>query len=212
MLDMKKLECHYSTQQQSQPPRMRMEGKGFLLAACVAVLTLPMLTHSALAQLAQSNAHANHAQVQPLVDGSVDPELIPDELAIRVLMQTLRTAPDPDADALKRLHARISRMNLSEGDVAVLVRRAGIVEQRAKDQEARIDVARPASASDGASTAAVDRYVEEQRRLTALLVDQYERLLGSLSAEGAKSLRDHILHIKSTIIIYPRPDMSPQEN
>lgn len=175
-----------------------------LVSAFVAVNTLPPLGSEALAQ---QNLHAGHAQPPaPLLDGSEHPALIPDDVAIRVLMQTLRLPPNPDTLPLKQLHARIHRAKLSDSDLETLVRQLGILDTQAKAQEARIETVRPAFGK--ADRAAFDRYVGERKRLESLIVHRYELLLASLSPEGAAKLKEHLLHVKSRIKIYPTPDMT----
>jgi hypothetical protein len=158
--------------------------------------------------LAQEHLHSGHVQppLAPLLDGSEDPELIPDDVAIRALMQTLRVPPNPDMLALNQLQARVDRVNLSDTDVEILVLQLGILDTQAKAQEARIDAVRPAFGE--ADRAAITRYITERKRLESLLVHHYQELLASLSPAGAAKLKQHLLHVKSRIRIYPTPDMT----
>jgi hypothetical protein len=198
---------------------MGMAGALVVLSAFVAVSTQRPWTSEALAQphihpIAEPGPHASHEPNQafePTLDGSVRPEDIPDTVAIRALMQTLRVPSDSDAAALRQVRIRVGRMNLSEIDFENLVRELGDFDTQAKAQEARIEAVRPSSAAAVSSASArylEDRYVEEQTNFSALLEEHYERLLESLSPEGAAKLQQHMGHIKSRIKVYATPDMS----
>ena len=71
-------------------------------------------------QDAESSLHIGHgfqAPFDPLLNGSERPEDIPDSVAIRALMQTLRQSSKPDAAASGQLRATVNRMNLNEADI-----------------------------------------------------------------------------------------------
>jgi hypothetical protein len=192
---------------------MSMIGAIALLSAFVARITHLNTTFQPVASArAQENSHANHSSemtVEPLVDGSVNPELVPDDTAIRTLMRTLRIPLNPDAAALKEVSARIARANLSDADIEVVVRELGIFDMQAKEQETRIEAVRP---SERADRAAIARYVEEQEKLRSIMADQYQQILTSLSPEGAVKLQDHLSHVKSRIKIYPVPELPASIN
>jgi hypothetical protein len=190
-----------------------------LLSAFIAVGTRHTLTSEAVAQTSVSSdpgpglhlGHDSEEAFEPLVDGSKRPEEIPDGVAIRVLMQTLRVPPNPDAAALKQLQVRVARVNLSETDFEILVRELGVLDARAQEQEARMEAVRTSLAGtvSGATARPLeDRYIEEQANFSSLVDDHYQQLLQSLSPEGAEKLRGHLLHVKARIKIYPTPDMS----
>lgn len=186
-----------------------MIGALALLSALVAGITQRNLTFEPLASArAQDHDHSNHASgqtLEPLLDGSVEPQLIPDDVAIRALLSTLRVPPDPDAATLEQLHTRISKANLSNADIEILARELGRLDTQAKSQEARIEAFRP---TPTAGRVAVDRYLEQREILNALFVESYQQLLASLSPEGAAKLQAHLLHVKSRIKVFPTPDMS----
>lgn len=164
-----------------------------------------------------STSHVAHAQEHvhsrvspaPIVDGSQQPELIPDDFAIRALMETLQVAPNADEAALKQLRSRVRRVNLSEDDIEILVRELGMFDTHVKAQQLKALSFRP---SPTANRVAIDLYAEEQAKLNALIVDHYEQLLSSLSSDGAAKLRNHLLHVKSRMKVYPRPDMAVSGN
>jgi hypothetical protein len=168
---------------------------------------------------AQPPSHANHAAgplhlnhqrgqpFDPLIDGSQDPESVPDSVAIRTFMQTLRVPPNPDATTRGQLRARVSSINLSDPDFDILVAKLRELDTRARSQQAIVDAVRPSSPEPG--HAAIARYVQEQEKLGSIIGDHYQQILASLSPVGSADLQEHLLHIKSRIKIYPTPNMSP---
>ena len=180
-----------------------------MLSALVAGITQRNLTFEPLASAkAQEHDHSNHASgqdLESLLDGSANPELIPDNVAIKVLLATLRVPPNPDTVALEQLESRIRRANLSDGDLEILARELGRLDTNAKSQEVRIEAFRPNAV---ASRAAVDRYIQEREVLNTMFVEHYRQLLASLSPEGAANLQAHLTYVKSRIKVYPTPDMS----
>lgn len=182
---------------------MSMLGAFVLLSAFVARVSYLTAT---LAPVASVHAQQNMpvSTPEPSVDGSKHPEQIPDDVAIRALMQTIRIPLNPDAAALKQLHARVDKVDLSNADFDVLVREVGILDARAKEQEIRLEAMRPSS---GVDRFAVARYREEQAELRSLMAKHYQQLLASLSAEGALKVQEHLWHVKSQIKIYPMPNM-----
>lgn len=190
-----------------------------LLLVFAAISTQREFPSEALAQQAthsdheRGQVHLDHAVGQTfeaLIDGSMEPERVPDTVAIRALMQTLRVPSDPDATNLERLRAQVYRVNFSEADLEVLVHELGRLDTHAKDQQAIIEAVRPSSGE--AEDAEIARYVEEQKKLGSIFVDHYQQILTSLSSAGAEKLQEHLIHIKSRIKIYPTPNMSSQVN
>jgi hypothetical protein len=206
----KRNRVRHGTPRKQRKLAIRTVGVVVLVFAFIAGITQRTITSETISSArAQQHDHSSHAPrptVSPLVDGSEHPELIPDHVAIRALMQTLRISPYPDMLAMEQLHARVARVNLSDADKDILVRELGIFDTRASQQQARIESVRPFPAT--ADRTAIARYVEEQERFGSLIVDHYGQLLASLSPEGAAKLQEHLLHVKSRIKIYSPPDMS----
>jgi hypothetical protein len=196
-----------------------MAGGLIFLSAMVARTTHPNVTlHPIASAQAQQLDHSTHSAVthvatngEPLVDGSVQPELIPDDVAIRALMQTLRVPAEPDAADLKELRSRLDRVSLNNADMQVVVRALGIFDARAQEQEIRMNAVRPSDAVS-AGRNVIARYQQERSNLDALIMDHYLRLLASMSPEGEAKLRAHLRHVKSRIKIYPMPDLPAKIN
>jgi hypothetical protein len=187
-------------------PALSMIGSAVLLFVFVALLGQPSTTSSVHAQ---HHAHSDHSPghtVQPLLDGAEDVNLIPDEVAIRVLMQTLRVPSNAHDADLRQLRVRIGRAGLSAADLDILALELGAFDAWVGDQQARIEALRPDS--ENHSHAAISRYVSAQEDFGALIVDSYHRLRASLSPDGAMRMQDHLQHVKSRIRIHQSPDMT----
>ena len=194
-----------------------------LSISVVAISTRNLLTSEALAQppgqpSREHGLHLDHDHepgqaFEPLFDGAVRPGDIPDSVAIRALMQTLRVPANADAGARSQLRVRAGRVGLGEADFEILVRELGVLDTQAKEQEARIEGIRTSLAGAASGTTArflESQFREEQDELGALVADSYEQLLRSLSPEGAAKLQAHLSHVKSRIKIYPTPSMARQ--
>lgn len=202
--------CHSENRRSAQYLVSALASLSFLAAASTVHAQLPPQSNGA------SDLHSGHdvdQTFEPLVDGSAEPEKIPDSLAIRALMQTLQLSADPDNDALTQLRIRTGRMELAESDFNILVAELGVLDRQAKAAQARIETIRQSAAANDRGPvprALRDQYVEEQNGLTSLMEAQFQRLLDSLSPEGAAKLQTHLEHVKSRIRIYPTPVMSTQ--
>jgi hypothetical protein len=99
------------------------------LSALIAVSTQRPFISGALAQSGSDAgpdpdlhwAHDPAEAPEPLYDGSVRPQDIPDSVAISVLMNSLRMPNESDVMALKQLRSKVGRVNLSEDDFAIMV-------------------------------------------------------------------------------------------
>ena len=159
--------------------------------------------------LAQEHIHPDRGPFEPVVDGSARLQDVPDSVAIRVLMQSLRASLNEDP-GLRQLYSRVQRAELSNADVQILIRGLGEFDSRARNQEARLQAVRPAS--EVASQAEVARFRAEGVAYDNLIADQYRQMIQSMSLEGAAKMREHLDHVKSRIKIYPSPDMSARNN
>jgi hypothetical protein len=188
-------------------------------SAVIAVSTQRPFISGALAQTDLQSSpdpaiHLGHEPAEapePLFDGTVRPEDIPDSVAISVLMNSLRIPSESDTTAMSQLQSKVGRLNLSEGDFAILVSELVDFDTAAKAQEARIEAVRPSNVP-GISAASArfleDRFVEEQRARSSLAEARYAQLLESLSPVARTRLEAHLLHVKTRIRVYPPPEMS----
>ena len=97
----------------------------------------------------QTSSHGDHQPstlVEPLVDGATNPELIPNDAALRSLFLAIMLPSNPDKDQLDTLRLKVGRMNLSESDMDILVRELGnfyrLAEWQISQIKARRDTAK----------------------------------------------------------------------
>ena len=198
---------------------MRERKKLFRLL-CVAVVVLVPLTMlvgkgpattseaSSAAKIVQPHqSNPQGVRLEPAIDGSKNPELIPDRAALRSLLLAISVPPNPDQEETARLRMRVGRMNLDESDIGVLVQELGRFHGLVTAQRARIDQSR-ATAKLVSNPAALRWFMDEDNELNTLAEDAYDNLLRELSAEGSTKLREHLDYVKTKIKIYPPPDMS----
>lgn len=138
-----------------EPKTIRGTSSQIFLLSAFAGITLGMLGFHALAQ---EHIQSEHRPFEPVIDGSVRPQDTLDNVAIRVLMQSLR-ASVKEGPGLGQLYSRVQRAELSNVDIQILVRGLGEFDSRAKNQEARIQAERPAS--EAADEEAVARLLSD---------------------------------------------------
>ena len=133
-----------------------------------------------------------------IVDGSKNPERIPDRIAIGMFFSALAIPAPAGKPALRRFEAQIRPVKLSPSDKGLLrtelARLHGrLVTHRETMTAARDNLRRSRTPATGAAfTAAVEAR-------DTLAVDSYERILRSLSPEGAGRLHAYIGVVKRQI-------------
>lgn len=147
-----------------------------------------LILSSALPVLGEPQAPAPNGQsMRVVVDGSKNPERIPDHVAIGMFITALATPAVADTITIGALEAKIAPMGLSRHDVAALRgEMAGLYERLAKLREAT---------SQGDLTARRG-FVNAQ---FTLAMDSYTRLLQTLSPEGRAKLTAHMVVVKTKI-------------
>ncbi len=87
---------------------------------CIATLTFLAVLSGVCPANAQSNMPAHHAPVR-VIDGAVNPELIPDLTAYRLYLLTISKPPNPTDEQTKRTDADTRKAGLQEPDRLSLV-------------------------------------------------------------------------------------------
>jgi hypothetical protein len=144
--------------------------------------------------------------LEPIADGTKDPASISDEIALRVLFLTNPGAADP-----VRLKAKFAHMKLKAADMTILLQQHSVLNALASPQRAGVTAAREALQRNP-SRAALDNLSAADHQLDLAAANTYRQLLGSLSAEGAAKLREHVAYIKTKIKVLPPPNMAAHNN
>ena len=143
------------------------------------------------------------------IDGAKNPELIPDDVAYRVLFLAVAEPENPTEEQLARARAKISRAQLSEEDTAAFL-------NAATQFKAQIDSLAAQAAEISKGIAFVDPSSVQGRQLSQLgkqqdqvLANTLGALQTGLSAEGLQRLQAHIQSIKRNMKVYPPPANMP---
>jgi hypothetical protein len=145
--------------------------------------------------------------VEPIADGTKNPALIPEAVALRVLFLTPANSSTAGLSDAARLRAKLGRMQLDDSDMAVVTQALAQLQPQATQQLARIADLREEGRRLGtpvsfAALAALDGQLDQT------VTDTYRQLLLALSPAGAAKLRDHVAYIKTKIKIIPPPNMT----
>jgi hypothetical protein len=134
------------------------------------------------------------------IDGSKHPELISDDISWRLFLRVAGESANATSQEQSRQAAKLQRIGLSPSDQAVLVQKLA----KFHDGDASFDSQVTASikANLGASTRGLVLAREQ------FIAARRAEIETSLSPEGRAALQKHIQDFKSTIKLYPVPDMS----
>lgn len=188
---------------------------GMLLIAVVGVIWLtsqlgPRAQHVHASPSTRQAVHVHQQdqpnKVEPIADGSKDPNSISDDVALRVLFTSLALPANPSPQESARLRTKIHRMNLSDDDTQLLIKEITDLSSRARNQNTQIAVARQV-AYNQPSAATQNAVLEADQQLQVIIQDSYNRLLQVFSSEGASKLQAHLAYIKTKIKIIPPPKM-----
>ncbi len=162
----------------------------------IVVLLTILLSCSYL--LGQTNEH--NLVPNGTIDGSVHPELVPDDMAWHLFMRATAESITPTKEEVRRQHSKLRAIGLSPSDEAILVKKLGEFHHNVKMyDEGLADSVRRNLPTTAASWATSRRQFYAAKRA---------EIESSLSTEGAKTLRAHIQRFKASIKLYPVPDMS----
>ncbi len=143
------------------------------------------------------------------IDGAKNPELIPDEVAYRVMLLSLAEPQNPTEAQRARARAKLGRAELSADDEALLL-------NTSTQYKAQIDnlATQAAQISEGIAFVHPDSVQGRQlselgKRQERALVDALAILQNGLSVEGSQKLQVHVRNIKHKMKMYPPPPNMP---
>ena len=130
-----------------------------------------------------------------VVDGSKNPERIPDRVAIGMFMSSIAIPAPADLRTVKSMYAKVAPLKLSRRDMSVLRTELATLHARLQTHRETMIAARDnLQRSKTPAAAATFTAVAEAR--DTLAVDSYERVLTQLSPGAAGKLRAHINVVK----------------
>ena len=136
-----------------------------------------------------------HLVVQ--VDGSVNPERIPDDLAWRHFLSAVAIHPSPTASESSRHKAQLAPLGLAAADSQLLTLELGRMLTQIDAIQSSMETTNP---GDAASLAAL------KQQHDTLMAQTIVNVSSALSADGLSRLRTYITNtVKRNIVIYGTP-------
>jgi sulfur transfer protein SufE len=143
------------------------------------------------------------------IDGAKNPELIPDDVAYRVLLLAIAEPEDASPEQKARARAKIVRAQLSEDDEVLFL-------TMATQYKTQIDslAAQAAQITNGIALVHPDSVQGRQlsqlgRQQDQVLVNTIAALKSRLSVGGSEKLDAHVQSIKRKMKLYPPPPNMP---
>jgi hypothetical protein len=189
-----------------------------LALAAFACVALVMVTRPASSQLDSSQTQATGAPApaavpQPdppgTIDGSKNPELIPDDAVYRLVLLAFSEPENPTAAQLARFRSKIAPAGLSDDDTEAFRLVLGHMQTELdglRAQENAIFAANPVPHPD--STAATQLAGISQQR-ESVFAEAMSALPARLSASGAAKLHDFIQKQKHGMKVFPDMPTGP---
>jgi hypothetical protein len=144
--------------------------------------------------------------VAPVIDGAKTPERIPDDVALRTLLETIALPAAPSPKEQVRVDRKLAHMGFNTEDLQVLREELRLYHVLSTEQKGRVARIRQ-MAGGSLSPTLWNALVQEDQGLSRLAVGTYDRLRSSLSPTGALRLQEHVAQIKKNIKITPPPKM-----
>lgn len=155
----------------------------------VIVRSFALLTVTTIASLAQSPPHQHPATA--IIDGAVNPDLIPDAVAYRLYLFTVSTRQSPAQVDQECQHAHLMRTGLSDADRQVFVGVLSGFRAKYDALEAAYNALASANSSADISTLLT--------QLDDLVQSTRNRINAQLSSQGAARLNAFVLAEKKNM-------------
>lgn len=170
---------------------MRARRPFLLLAIVLPCLVLPMFAWA----VQDSPSSTQRQPMRVTVDGSKNPELIPDRVAVGMFLSALAIPPNADKKRVALRDVMVKQVELSGSDAQILREELTPLYNRLLLQREAIEVARLEAlrVKTPEAKASVSAAVEARDTLTW---DSYTRLIETLSPAGAKKLMARVASIK----------------
>ena len=176
-----------------------MSGSRLVVSVLVSIAsTLPVTLEAQRTVTPPPQVPSDFRPGRVLVDGSKNPERIPDRIAIGMFISAITIPAPADKLALRRFESQIGPLKLSPSDKGILRTELARLHGRLVTHRETMTAARDGlyRSRTPANAAAFTAAVEAR---DALAVDSYGRLLEVLSSDGARKLQAHIGAVKRQI-------------
>jgi hypothetical protein len=154
--------------------------------------------------------HPQPAYPPGTIDGAKDPELIPDDVAYRLLFLAVAEPDHPTPEQSARARAKLRAAQLSEDDLKNIILAIASDYKRARDaldaQAQNLQLQFPLAHLNPRSVEGHE-LAQLAKKRDQLALDAVASLQNRLSSEGFRSLKRHIETVKRHIKLIPSPDM-----
>lgn len=140
------------------------------------------------------------------IDGAKNPELIPDEVAYKMLFLSIMEPENPTEAQKARQKAKLRMTGLSQDDEAAFLARLGEFRDRMRDVGARSEEILKATPNPSRDSAEWQELSDLDRQAGTAVADAVEALRTGLSQEGFGKLRARMLDFKRSIKAFPTPE------
>jgi hypothetical protein len=155
---------------------------------------------------ARARTRAQFPDPPGTIDGAKNPELIPDEVAYKMLFLSIMEPENPTEAQRARQEAKLRMIGLSQDDEASFLARLGDFRDRMRDVGARAAEILKATPNPPRDSAEWQELSDLDRQAGTAVADAVEALRTGLSQEGFAKLRARLLEFKHTIKAFPTPE------
>jgi hypothetical protein len=178
-----------------------------VLVAALALVVLRVVVTGAPPQgpTATTGAQARIPKPDPpgTIDGAKNPELIPDEVAYRMIVLAVAEPPGASAEAKERARAKLNPIGLSEDDAAAFLgllaefrNQVDALDRQAADILVRAPIPHPASVE-------YRQLVDVGKQKNQLITDTVAAFPARLSQDGLRKLSAYLPQAKKGMKIIP---------
>jgi hypothetical protein len=155
---------------------------------------------------ARARTRAQFPDPPGTIDGAKNPELIPDEVAYKMLFLSIMEPENPTEAQKARQEAKLRMIGLSQDDEASFLARLGEFRDRIGEVGARSEEILKAAPNPSRDSAEWQELSDLDQQAGAAVADAVEALHTGLSQEGFAKLQARLLEFKHTIKAFPTPE------
>jgi hypothetical protein len=155
-----------------------------------------------------AGAHTRTQRPDPpgTIDGAKNPELIPDEVAYKMLFLSIMEPENPTEVEKARQEAKLRMIGLSREDEAGFLARLGEFRDRIGEVGARSEEILKATPNLSRDSAEWQELSDLDQQAATAVADALEAQRAGLSQNGFAKLRARMLEFKHTIKAFPTPE------
>jgi hypothetical protein len=160
------------------------------------------------ASAASTDTNAPPTDPPGTIEGAKNPELIPDEVAYKMLFISLVEPEYPTAEQEARQQANFGMINLSADDTAVLLEVLGDFRNQMSGLDAQVGEILKVTPVPAPGSADWLNISDVEQQKDRLVTDTVETLGARLSPDGVAKLRVHLLDFKRGVKAIPMPGIA----